>query len=62
MKKTYYLPVDGIAPETIYLNGDIVCIDETEIRRLSREWAVDLFQQMRPATDDEISEYGVYDS
>lgn len=62
MKKTYYLPTDGIDPETIYGNGEIVCIDEAEIRRLSREWDVDLFQQMRPATNDEVAEYGVYNS
>lgn len=59
--KTYYLPKDGIAPETIYGSEPVVCISAKEISRLSREWEVDLMEQMEEATTEEIEEFGTYD-
>lgn len=59
--KTYYIPKDGIDPDTIYGGEPVVCISEKEIARLSREWETDVMEQMRPATSDEIKELGTYD-
>ena len=59
--KTYYLPKDGIDPETIYGSEPVVCISAKEISRLSREWEVDLMEQMEEATPEEIEEFGTYD-
>jgi hypothetical protein len=59
--KVYYLPKDGIDPDTIYGSEQIVCISEKEIAWLSREWETDLMEQMREATKEEIKKFGVYD-
>lgn len=59
--KTYYLPKDGIDPDSIYGQEPVVCISAKEIARLSREWDVNLMDQMREATPDEIKEFGTYD-
>ena len=59
--KAYYLPKDGVNPDTIYGSEQIVCISEKEVSRLSREWETDLMEQMREATQEEIGKYGVYD-
>lgn len=55
----YYLPKDGINPDTIYGGNPVVCISESEIRRLSAEWGTDVMAQMRPATEDELNEFGI---
>ena len=59
--KIYYLPKDGVDPDTIYGSEQIVCISEKEVARLSSEWETDLIEQMRKATQEEIMKYGVYD-
>lgn len=58
--KTYYIPKDGINPDTIYGGEPVICISVEEIKRLSYEWDVNLMEQMREATQEEIEEYGVY--
>lgn len=62
MKKTFWFMNDGINPDTIYGSGYPVCIDTEELERLSQEWGVDLREQMHEASEDEITEYGIYDS
>ena len=59
--KTYYVPKDGINPDTIYGGEPFTCISEEEIKRLSREWGVNLMEQMREATQEDIEEFGVYE-
>lgn len=59
--KTYYLPADGINPDTIYGGGPMVCISAEEIARLSHEWGVDLMEQMQEATQEDIELFGVYE-
>ena len=59
--KTYYLPKEGINPDTIYGGGPMVCISAEEIARLSREWDVDLMEQMTEATPEDVEEYGTYE-
>ena len=59
--KVYYLPKDGIDPDTIYGAETIICLSENEVVRLSREWETDLMEQMREASQEEIEKYGVYD-
>lgn len=56
---TFYLPKDGINPDTIYGGNPVVCISESEIRRLSAEWGTDVMEQMRPATEAEFAEFGL---
>lgn len=51
--------------DVVYGSGEIVCIDAREVRRLAREWDMDpeeLFSQFHEADEDEIAEYGVYDT
>ena len=60
--KTYYLPKEEINPDTIYGGGSVVCISAEEIDRLSREWDVDLMEQMQEATRQDIRSYGTYDN
>jgi hypothetical protein len=58
--KTYYLPTTDW--DAFFGNQYPVCIDETERNRLAAEWNMDIEEDFREATDDEIAEYGVYDS
>ena len=53
--KTYYFIDYGINPDSIYGDGYPVCLDEAEVQRLSREWGVDLFEQMHEARNVVIS-------
>lgn len=62
MKKTYYFPDAGIYAVDIFGGDSPVCIDSAEVERLGKEWDMDLFEHMHEATDEEIAEYGVYDS
>lgn len=56
----FYLPAEGIDPATIYGEEDITCISAEEIQRLGTEWGTDVMSQMRPATPEEMAEYGIY--
>lgn len=58
--KTYYLPTTDW--DTFFGNQHPVCIDEAERNRLASEWGMDVNEDFREATEDEITEYGVYDS
>lgn len=58
----YYMINDGINPDTVYGGEHLVCLDETEVKRLCNEWKENLFAIMHEASDCEIEEYGVYDS
>lgn len=58
---TYYMADDEFA-DKIFGDQYPVCLDKKEVERLSREWGVDVFEQMHEASQSEIDEYGVYDS
>lgn len=59
---TYYFP-DFDIHESFFGNGDPICVDAAEIERLAVEWEFpDLMEHMHEASEDEINEYGVYDS
>jgi len=60
--KRYYFINAGENPDKIYGSGNPVCIDQAEFDRLCKEWNVDLHEQMHEATEEEIAQYGVYDS
>lgn len=62
MSKTYYFINDNVNPDAIYGNGNPVCIDRAETDRLSGEWECDLMEQMHEASEEEIDQYGKYDS
>ncbi len=57
--KTYYFINDDINPDTIYGSAYPYCMEQSEVDQLSREWGVDLYEQMHEATESEIAEYGV---
>lgn len=67
--KTYYFPIN---PDTAFGNSDPVCVDKKEAERLMREWYgpysadprddIEFNDIWREATDDEIAEYGTYDT
>lgn len=57
--KTYYFINDDINPDTIYGSAYPYCMERSEVDQLSREWDVDLYEQMHEATESEIAEYGV---
>ena len=62
--KTYYIANDEHA-DAIYGDQTPICIDLDEVKRLAREWDMtteELLDQMHEADEDEISEYGVYDT
>lgn len=59
MKKYYFANEWHI--ESIYGEQNPICIDENEVRRLSAEWGVDLFEQMHEASKEEIKEFGIED-
>ena len=58
--KPYYLPTTDW--DTFFGNQSPVCIDEAERDRLASEWGMDVNEDFREATEDEIAEYGVYNS
>lgn len=60
--KTYYMIDSNIDPDTVYGPFNPICLDEAEVKRLSADWEVDLFEQMHEASREEIAKYGVYDS
>lgn len=55
----YYVADDEYA-DAIYGDQHPVCMDEAEVKRLSKEWGVNLFEQMHEADDEELEKYGVY--
>lgn len=57
--KTYYFINDNVNPDTIYGSAYPYCMEQAEVDQLSREWGVDLYEQMHEATEAEIAEYGV---
>ena len=59
-KKTYYLPTTDW--DTFFGIEHPVCIDETERNRLAAEWGLDVAEDFREATKDDIAEYGVCES
>ena len=60
--KKYYIITEGPKAEEIYGNQYPVCMDETEVKRLSQEWNEDLFEVMHEATPAELEQYGTYNS
>lgn len=59
MKKYYFANEEHI--ESIYGDQNPICIEENEVRRLSTEWGIDLFEQMHEASKKEIEEFGIED-
>ena len=45
--------------DKIYGSCEPYCMTEAEVRSLSREWDVDLFEVMHEASADEIATYGI---
>ena len=58
VKKIYYICTEGIEADKIYGDQYPFCMDADEVKRLSKEWEVDLFKVMHEADEDEIKEYG----
>ena len=61
--KPYYFPNSGYV-DVIFGGQSPVCMDRAEVDRLSREdggWE-NIWEQAHEASDDEISEYGVYNT
>lgn len=60
--KTYYIADNA----EFYGSESPVCIDMTEVKRLASEWGYEsadqLLEQMHEADENEISEFGTYDS
>lgn len=62
--KTYYFP-DTEHYDAFFGASTPICVDLTELERLARGWEInfaELLDQVHEAGDDEITEYGVYDS
>lgn len=67
--KTYYLPTSENW-DTVFWSDEPICIDREEAERLLYEWHglpgdntdVAFDELWREATDEEIDEYGKYDS
>lgn len=62
--KTYYFP-NAEHAEAFFGSQSPVCVDAEELDRLATEWGMDadeLRAQAHAASEDEIAEYGVYDS
>ena len=45
--------------DKIFGSCEPYCMTEAEVRALSREWDVDLFEVMHEADEDEINTYGI---
>lgn len=62
--KTYYFP--NTEHYDAFFGASIpICVDLAELERLACGWEIDfdeLLDQVHEAGDDEITEYGVYDS
>lgn len=63
MKNYYFADAEYI--DRIYGAESPVCVDEPEIERLAAEWdmsADELMNQFHVASQDEVEQYGVYNS
>lgn len=60
--KQYWIVTKGQEADDIYGGQYPVCLDTEEVERLSKEWDRNLFDVMHEATDEEIEQYGKYDS
>ena len=64
MSKTYYFP-NGEYNDEFFGGSDAVCVDIEEVQRLACEWGMttdELMARLHEATEDEIAEYGVYNT
>ena len=62
--KTYYFP-NAENADAFFGSQSPVCVDAWELDRLAAEWGMEsdeLRAQVHEASEDEIAEYGVYDS
>ena len=62
--KTYYFP-NAEHSDAFFGGQSPVCVDAAELDRLAADWGLDddeLRAQVHEASEDEIAEYGVYDS
>ena len=55
---TYWFVNADADIDSIYGTADPYCMTSDEVKTLSLEWDVDLFEQMHEASVDEISRYG----
>ena len=58
----YYFVNDNVDPDLIFGKEEVCCLNEEEVKRLSKAWDTDVFQQMHEATEKEMELYGVYNS
>lgn len=56
---TYYFVTNEMDVDKVYGNAEPYCMSEAEVKRLSQEWEIDLFEQMHEATADELAQFGV---
>lgn len=64
MKKTYYFP-DSDYADNFFVNGEAVCFNLAEAKRLAGEWGMsmdEVMDQLHEATESEIAEYGTYEA
>ena len=62
--KTYYFP-NAEHADAFFGNQSPVCVDVKELDRLAAEWGMEpdeIRGQVHEASEDEITEHGVYDS
>ena len=62
--KKYYFP-NSDYEEEFFGSESPVCVDVEELRRLARGWDLtweEIMEQVHEAGDDEIDEYGTYES
>ena len=65
MKNKIYYIADSEHIDQIYGDLDPVCVTLAEIERLAREWDMttdELLEQFHEATDEEIEQFGTYDT
>lgn len=62
MTNKYFFLNDPTDADSIFGDQQPTCLDEAEIRRLSAEWERDLFEIMHEASDDEIAQWGTYNT
>lgn len=60
--KTYYFVTNEMDADGIYGNAYPYCMTEEEVKYLSAEWDVNLFEKMHEATADELAQFGTGDA
>ena len=55
----YYFVTNEMDVDRIYGNIEPYCMTEEEVKHLSAEWDVNLFEQMHEATADELAQFGI---